>query len=226
MAKQIGLLIVCITLSVVLSSPFITTFYSNSNIVFASTDTIRPSVAISRPDENAIIYKDKFVVAGKASGLMGIKRVEVRVNNGPYTIAAPSSPGDWSSWSITLDSRSMPIGDNRIVARATDYAGNQNWDEVHIKRAFYDDFSGAPYLLAPGDKSPNGKWYGVWDGSGAFGVKQDQKDSSNNVFYEKTKSVTSSFQTQSALALTTHKFKDFKLSVDVRTDLQQPMHIT
>jgi hypothetical protein len=220
LAKQIGLLIVCITLSVVLSSPFITTFYSNSNIVFASTDTIRPSVAISRPDENAIISKDKFVVAGKASGLMGIKRVEVRVNNGPYTIAAPSSPGDWSSWSITLDSRSMPIGDNRIVARATDYAGNQNWDEVHIKRAFYDDFSGAPYLLAPGDKSPNGKWYGVWDGSGAFGVKQDQKDSSNNVFYEKTRAATAKSQTESALALTTHKFKDFKLSVDVRTDKQ------
>jgi hypothetical protein len=37
--------------------------------------------------------------------------------------------------------------------------------------------------------SPNGKWYGLWDGSGAFGVKQDQEDSSNNIFYEETAAV-------------------------------------
>jgi hypothetical protein len=73
--------------------------------------------------------------------------------------------------------------------------------------------------------SPNGKWYGLWDGGGAFGVKQDQKYSSNNIFYEKTQSVTTRSQTESALALTTQEFKDFKLSVDVRTDLQLPMQL-
>jgi hypothetical protein len=219
--KQKTLLVVGMTLALVLSPPFITIFYSDSNIVFASTDTIRPSVEISRPYENAIISKDKFVVAGRASDdQTGISRVEVRVNDGPYKVATPSSLGDWSSWSVTIDARSFPIGDNRIVARATDKAGNQNWDEVHIKRAFYDDFSGAPYILDPGDKSPNGRWYGFWDGSGAFGVKQDQKDSSNNIFYEKTRAVSTKSRTESALVLTTQRFEDFKLSVDVRTDKQ------
>jgi hypothetical protein len=73
--------------------------------------------------------------------------------------------------------------------------------------------------------SPNGKWYGVWDGGGAVGVKQDQEDSSNNIFYEETAAVTTKSQTESALVLTTQEFEDFKLSVDVRTDLQHPMQL-
>jgi hypothetical protein len=73
--------------------------------------------------------------------------------------------------------------------------------------------------------SSNGKWYGLWDGSGAFGVKQDQEDSSNNIFYEKIGVVITKSQTESSLVLTTQEFEDFKLSVDVRTDLQHPMQL-
>jgi hypothetical protein len=186
-----------------------------------SSDLTRPLVKISQPAENSTISKNEVVVGGRASDdLGGITKVEVRLNNGTYAVASPSSPGNWSSWSITFDFTSKPVADYRIVARAFDNAGNENWDEVHIKRAFYDYFSGAPYLLAPGDRSPNGKWYGLWDGSGAFGVKQDQKNSSNNIFYEKTRAVTTKSKTESALVLTTQKFEDFKLSVDVRTDKQ------
>jgi hypothetical protein len=191
-------------------------------IISGNIDLTRPSVKIISPAENEIISKDKVVVAGRAlDDLSGIRKVEVRVNGGTYTVATPSSPGNWSSWSITLDFTSIPAADYRIVARASDNAGNQNWDDVHIKHALYDDFSAAAYLLAPGDISPNGKWYGFWDGGGAFGVKQDQKDNiSNNIFYEETLAVTTNSQTESALVLTTQEFKDFILSVDVRTDKQ------
>jgi hypothetical protein len=191
-------------------------------IISGNIDLTRPSVKIIPPAENEIISKDKVVVAGRAlDDLSGIRKVEVRVNGGTYTVATPSSPGNWSSWSITLDFTSIPAADYRIVARASDNAGNQNWDDVHIKHALYDDFSAAAYLLAPGDISPNGKWYGFWDGGGAFGVKQDQKDNiSNNIFYEETRAVTTNSQTESALVLTTQEFKDFILSVDVRTDKQ------
>jgi hypothetical protein len=189
--------------------------------ISANTDRTPPSIEISQPADNALIPEDKIVVAGRTSDDMsGVKKVQVRVNDGPYADASPSSPGDWSSWSITLDFTSKAAAVYKIFARVSDNAGNQNWDDVDITRPFYDDFSGAPYILDPGEKSPNGKWYGVWDGGGAFGVKRDQEDSSNNIFYEETAAVTTKSRTESALVLTTKRFEDFKLSVDVRTDKQ------
>ena len=91
------------------------------------------------------------------------------MNSGPGPDAIPSSPGNWSYWSITLDFTSKAVADYRIVAQASDNVGNQNWDEEHIKHSFYDDLSGTLYLLARGDIWPNGKWYGLWDGDGVFG---------------------------------------------------------
>ena len=189
--------------------------------ISGNTDRTPPSIEISQPADNALVREDKVIVAGRTSDdVSGVKKVQVRVNGGPYVDANPRSPGDWSSWSITLDFTSKATAAYKIFARITDNAGNQNWDDVDITRTFYDDFSGGHYRLAPGDISPNGKWYGVWDGGIAFGVKRDQEDSSNNIFYEETASVTAKSQTESALVLTTQEFEDFKLSVDVRTDKQ------
>jgi hypothetical protein len=189
--------------------------------ISGNTDRNPLSIEISQPTDNALIPEDKVVVAGRTSDEMsGVRKVQVRVNNGPYVDASPASPGDWSSWSITLDFTSQAAADYKIFARVSDNAGNQDWDDVDITRPFYDDFSGGRYRLAPGDISPNDKWHGVWDGGGAFGVKRDQEDSSNNIFYEETAAVTAKSQTESALVLTTQEFEDFKLSVDVRTDKQ------
>jgi hypothetical protein len=189
--------------------------------ISGNTDRTPPSIEISQPADNALVREDKVIVAGRTSDdVSGVKKVQVRVNGGPYVDANPRSPGDWSSWSITLDFTSKATAAYKIFARITDNAGNQNWDDVDITRTFYDDFSGGHYRLAPGDISPNGKWYGVWDGGSAFGVKRDQEDSSNNIFYEETASVTAKSETESALVLTTQEFEDFKLSVDVRTDKQ------
>ncbi len=189
--------------------------------ISGNTDRTPLSIEISQPADNALVPEDKVIVAGRTSDdVSGVKKVQVRVNDGPYVDANPRSPGDWSSWSITLDFTSKAAAAYKIFARVTDNAGNQNWDDVDITRTFYDDFSGGRYRLAPGDISPNDKWHGVWDGSGAFGVKQDQEDISNNIFYEETAAVITKSQTESALVLTTQEFKDFKLSVDVRTDKQ------
>jgi hypothetical protein len=61
--------------------------------------------------------------------------------------------------------------------------------------------------------SPNGKWYGFWDGGGAFGVKQDQeyRIAATISFMKKQGQLQQNLR-QSALVLTTQKFEDFKLS--------------
>ncbi|HET7283974.1 MAG TPA: hypothetical protein VFI70_04745 [Nitrososphaeraceae archaeon] len=63
-----------------------------------------------------------------------MKNVLVLVDTGativPYTTATPSAPGNWSTWSITFN---IPTtGSQRIQARATDNAGNQNWNSIKI----------------------------------------------------------------------------------------------
>lgn len=76
-------------------------------------------------------------VQGTASDTLrtgGITNVLVRIDSGatvlPYTMASPSSQGNWSKWSITLN---IPTtGTDRIQARVTDNAGNQNWDSVIV----------------------------------------------------------------------------------------------
>jgi hypothetical protein len=53
-----------------------------------------------------------------------------------------------------------------------------------------------------------------------FWGKTGSKDTGNNIQNEETAAVIARSQTESALVLTTQEFKDFKLSVDVRTDKQ------
>jgi hypothetical protein len=100
-------------------------------------DTTVPSVKITSPANNATVPHGSILVRGTASddpGGSGIKIVQVHVDTGatiiPYTAATPSSPGNWSTWSITLN---IPTtGSQRIQARATDNAGNQNWNSITV----------------------------------------------------------------------------------------------
>src|SRR5215210_7393493 len=122
--KQKSPLIVCMTLSLVMSPQFISTFYSSSNIVFASTDIIPPSITIVKPSVNSEFPIGLVALEGAAiddTGGSGIKTVEIRVDNGDY-VAAKIVSENTSSWSITLDMQSS--GSKRIIARATDNAGN------------------------------------------------------------------------------------------------------
>ena len=66
-----------------------------------------------------------------------MKNVVVLVDTGatilPYATATPFAPGNWSTWSITLN---IPTtGSQRIQARATDNVGKQNWNSITITTA-------------------------------------------------------------------------------------------
>ena len=78
----------------------------------------------------------------------------------------------------------------------------------------YDDFQGGTYKLTDGQKSPNGKWLSKWNAGGEMGVKTEN---GNNVFYGYPKTATSPGQTFSSFALSTQKFSDMTLEVDMKT---------
>jgi Domain of Unknown Function (DUF1080) len=83
-----------------------------------------------------------------------------------------------------------------------------------------DDFGGQPYKLKPLQYSPNGNWYGMWNGGGSMGTVHDTK-SDTNVFFLDPRAATSANETHSALVISTSKFKNFKLSADIRIDNQK-----
>jgi len=78
-----------------------------------------------------------LVINGTAFDMdSGIQKIEGFVHTFPFNNkfsfipAIPISNGNWSKWSIPLNITTP--GYNRILIQATDYAGNQNWDEITI----------------------------------------------------------------------------------------------
>ena len=100
-------------------------------------DTTIPMIKITSPANNATVPHGSILVQGTSSddsGGSGVKNVLVLVDTGatilPYATATPFAPGNWSTWSITLN---IPTtGSQRIQARATDNAGKQNWNSITI----------------------------------------------------------------------------------------------
>jgi hypothetical protein len=76
------------------------------------------------------------------------------------------------------------------------------------------DLQGGMYKLIDGQKSPNGKWLSKWNAGGEMGVKTENN---NNIFYGFPKTATSSSQTFSSFALSTQKFSDMTLELDMKT---------
>lgn len=105
---------------------------------FVKGDSTPPSVGITYPSYCSGAHATgTIIVNGTASDASGIQRVEAFAhtlpNNNeefPFELAKPISPGDWSKWSIQL-----AIPDEqpyRILVRAFDNVGNQNWAESLI----------------------------------------------------------------------------------------------
>jgi hypothetical protein len=100
-------------------------------------DNAPPIVKILKPTYCSSIVAGKLLVEGSASDIQsGIKHVEALSHTYPYDNsflfhkATPKSSDDWSAWSILVDVQgSRP---NRILVRATDNAGNENWDEFVV----------------------------------------------------------------------------------------------
>ena len=120
------------------SSPYSTTLTSKiitvksvSSAPPPPSDTTKPAVKITSPGNGASIPAGNVHVTGTASDAdSGIKTVQVHIDTGPYQTATPNAPEDWSSWSIDLGMTTP--GTYRIQARATDNAGNQNWNSVSV----------------------------------------------------------------------------------------------
>ena len=113
----------------------------NWDTVSIFIDTKEPSVTITKP--SGTISDDTMIVRGTAfdnSGGSKVKTVEVKVDSGTYKTATPRATGDWSTWSVTV---SIPsLGPHTLTARATDKAGNENWDtsDISITSAITDKF--------------------------------------------------------------------------------------
>ena len=98
-----------------------------------STDTTIPSVTITSPINNASLASGSIVVQGIASdnlGGSGILDVQVRTDNNPWFIATPQSPGNWSTWSRTV--QLTTVGLHFIQARSTDNANNMVWYDLFV----------------------------------------------------------------------------------------------
>jgi len=113
------------------------------------------------------------------------------------------------------ESRLLGIGENERFDPDTSI-----YHHSHDPSKMYDDFSNWPPWKDNGDGalSPNEKWTIAFKGGGAIGVMQDYDNSSNDVMVLEPKFVQN--ETRAPLLLTTDKYTDFIVSLDVRTDEQ------
>ena len=98
-----------------------------------TVDTILPSIKITKPLNNSTLPPGTVLVEGTASdntGGSGVKVVDIQVDGGAYSAATATTPGNWSTWSISLSITT--IGSHKILARATDNAGNKKSTSVTI----------------------------------------------------------------------------------------------
>jgi hypothetical protein len=102
-----------------------TTRGSNITISSAPPDTTIPNLAITSPATGSTLPPGSVLVQGTASdntGGSGVRDVRVRVDTGAYVTATPQSPGNWSTWSITVSITA--VGSHTITANCRDNAGN------------------------------------------------------------------------------------------------------
>src|SRR5687767_12398811 len=98
------------------------------------SDLDAPTVQISSPSPASTVTAGTVKASGTAndnSDGSDIKVVEVKIGGGSYIIATPKAAGDWSTWAASV---SIPTeGSYTMTARATDEAGNMQWQNVYFK---------------------------------------------------------------------------------------------
>ncbi len=90
-------------------------------VVFQNTAAgqVAPRVTFTSPAAGAKL-KQAVVVRGTASAPLGIARVEIRIDTGPYQVAT-----GLASWSVKLDTNLQVDGRHTLSARVTDSVGTQ-----------------------------------------------------------------------------------------------------
>jgi hypothetical protein len=132
------LLVFALILSVLVFGSIATTSFAQSSDDAKNTDnnkSLLPTIQITKPSYcTSKVSAGEILVQGNANGSNDISKVEAFAHsypfNGrfPFLPAEPISPGNWSSWSMTLDL--LGTGAHRILAKVTDNSGRENWDEV------------------------------------------------------------------------------------------------
>jgi hypothetical protein len=191
-------------------------------------DATAPNVIITDPIDGSTVAStsSKIVVKGTAADNIdgsGIKTVEVKTDDGAYITAIQKAPGDWSSWTATVDV--LTSGPHRILPRATDNTGNQAWNSIYVTveiqqpsdNLLYDDFEAGTYQISDGQTSPNGKWLDKYNGYGGQRVKEE---GSNNIFYAYPKTSTTSGETHASLTVSSTKYANAQVEWSMRTDKQ------
>jgi plastocyanin len=101
------------------------------NTPSATEDTTVPNVRVVNPNWCSAVGTGKIIINGTSSDNgTGVKIVEVRVDKNKYLTTTTKSHGNWSYWSVPIDINDT--APHRILARATDYSGNQNWEDITI----------------------------------------------------------------------------------------------
>lgn len=103
-----------------------------------SADSTLPFVSIRYPVPNSTISSGDLLVEGTAfDEQSGVQKVELIEHtfpfNGqyPYELAMPISKRNWSTWQHHFNITEQ--GTHRILAKATDGGGNENWAETLIE---------------------------------------------------------------------------------------------
>jgi|GEM_PF-2640173 len=117
-----------------------------------ASDTVAPTVKITQPSKGSTLPASEILVLGTAidnAGGSGVKKVEVKIDNGAFELASPQVPGDWSQWSILVVITTE--GSHSIKARATDNAGKVRSQTITITIISEDTVP--PMITAPADIS-------------------------------------------------------------------------
>jgi hypothetical protein len=153
------------------------------------------------------------VLSGKSSGK----------TNSPEKYNLPSNTiGRYVKITVNGSNKSSQAGISEVVA----YGAN-----APTSAANYDDFEGPGYTLGDWQTdrsvSPNGKWQAIYaqGGPDAVIVKKDSQTGDNAMFFNPTPSFGSTFppppgqepDLHSSLVISTAKYKDFDLNLDVKT---------
>lgn len=194
---------------------------------YKNTDVTAPSVSITAPSGGSSVPGSLLVRGTTAdnAGGSGVKVVWVKLDNNIYTTATPGSANNWSQWSAAFNIPSA--GTHTVTATVIDNAGNQQWATVRFTvssasrstASLYDDFSGGAYTLKDGQRSPNGLWVNAYNGWGTSGVRVDGSNGDSAMYMYPT-TATQPSSTHANLVLTTKSYKNFNLSLDMKTERQ------
>jgi len=104
-----------------------------------AADNTPPTVNITSPINGTSISSGNTLVKGTAQdnvGGSGVNTVAVSLDSGIFATATPSSPGNWSAWSIKVVIQGSNKGSHThihtLTAKATDKAGNIATNQITI----------------------------------------------------------------------------------------------